>query len=411
VLADPLAALSLLTAAAVRERAHLILDAGLAGRLEYFRVDLQRLEQAADLTVAITRKAYPLLEIPFHSRWRHFAVDGDDRWPPIAAAEPWPSRAARARAEFDLAIISVLLDAGAGATWRYRDTTTGRTVGRSEGLALASLDMFRGGLFSGKPGERLRADALKLEELNSAALAHGFQAGPGNPLLGIEGRAGLLGRLGRVVSDAPSVFARNDQPRPGGLFDHLADLAAGGQVRAGTVLTEVLKHLGSIWPGRLLLGGIPLGDCWRHGAVKTGDVTDGLVPFHKLSQWLTYSLIEPLERAGIAVADIDALTGLAEYRNGGLLIDTGTLVLRDQAEAGRQHEAGSTLVVEWRALTVALLDRLAVLVRQRLGRDGRQLPMGKILQGGTWAAGRAIAAKLRPDGSPPLRVTSDGTVF
>jgi hypothetical protein len=408
---DTLAALSLLTAAAVRERAHLILEAGLADRLEYFRVDLHRLERAADLTVAITREAYGPLEIPFHSRWRHFAIDGDDRWMPIAARERWPSRMARARAEFDLAIISVLVDAGAGATWRYRDVVTGRNIGRSEGLALASLDMFRGGLFSAKSSDRLRVDAMKLEELNAAALAHGFQAGPGNPLLGIEGRVDLLRRLGRVVLDAPSVFARNDEPRPGGLFDHLADLATGGQVSAATILTEVLKHLGSIWPGRLLLGGIPLGDCWRHPAVKTGDATDELAPLHKLSQWLTYSLIEPIERAGIAVTEIDELTGLAEYRNGGLLIDTGTLGLRDQAAAERQHEVDSTLVVEWRALTVALLDRLAALVRQRLGRDARQLPMGKILQGGTWAAGRAIAGKLRADGSPPLRVMSDGTVF
>jgi Protein of unknown function (DUF1688) len=411
VLPDRLAALSLLTAAAVRQRAHLILEAGLADRLEYFRVDLHRLEQAADLTVAITRKAHPLLDIPFHSRWRHFAIDGDDRWTPIAAAERWPSKAARARAEFDLAIISVLLDAGAGGAWRYRDIVTGRNITRSEGLALASLDMFRTGLFSAKSSESLRADAMKLAELDPAVLADGFQAGPGNPLLGIEGRVDLLRRLGRVVLAAPSVFARNDQPRPGGLFDHLADLATGGQVRATIILTELLKHLGSIWPGRLLLGGVPLGDCWRHPAVKTGDATDGLAPLHKLSQWLTYSLIEPMERAGIAVTEIDELTGLAEYRNGGLLIDTGTLALRDQADAERQHEVGSRLVVEWRVLTVALLDRLAALVQQRLGRDARQLPMGKILQGGTWAAGRAIAGKLRADGSPPLRVTSDGTVF
>ena len=46
------------------------------------------------------------------------------------------------------------------------------------------------------------------------------------------------------------------------------------------------------------------------------------MPLHKLSQWLAYSLIEPLQRAGIAVTDIDGLTGLAEYRNGGLFIDT-----------------------------------------------------------------------------------------
>jgi hypothetical protein len=404
-------ALSLLTAAAVRERARLILDAGLADQLEYFRVDLHRLERAADFTVAITWQAYPSLEIPFHSRWRHFAIDGDDRWITVAATARWPCVAARARAEFDLAIISVLLDAGAGATWRYRDAVTGRDIGRSEGLALASLAMFCGGLFSAKLTDRLRVDAIKLAELTTAALGNGLQAGPDNPLLGIEGRVGLLRRLGGAVMGAPSIFARNDEPRPGGLFDHLASLAPSGRIAAATVLTEVLRHLGAIWPGRTVLGGVPLGDCWRHPAVKTGDATDQLMPLHKLSQWLTYSLIEPMERAGIAVTEIDGLTGLAEYRNGGLFIDTGALALRDKAWVERQHDVGSTLVVEWRALTVALLDRLAALVRQRLERDADQLPLPKILQGGTWAAGRAIARRLRADGSPPLQVISDGTVF
>jgi hypothetical protein len=221
----------------------------------------------------------------------------------------------------------------------------------------------------------------------------------------------LLRRLGSAVQHVPSVFAREDDPRPGGLFDHLASLAPGGRIAAATVLTEVLKHLGPVWPARLALGGIPLGDCWRHPAIRTADATNQLAPFHKLSQWLTYSLIEPMERAGLAVTGIDGLTGLAEYRNGGLFIDTGVLSLRDGSESGRPHDVGSMLVVEWRALTVALLDRLAGLVRERLGRDTEALPLPRILQGGTWAAGRAIARKLRPDGSPPLQIASDGTVF
>jgi hypothetical protein len=405
------AALSLLTPAAVRERADVILDAGFAGRLDYLSVDPSRLGEAADLTATITREAYPSLDIPFHSRWRHFEVAGDDRWTAAAAAAPWPSAAARARAEFDLAIVSVLLDAGAGAAWRYHDAATGRAIGRSEGLALASLALFCNGRFSARPADRLRADAAKLTEFDGAALAEGFGAGPANPLTGLDGRADLLRRLGGAARHAPSVFAREDDPRPGGLFDHLASLAPGGRIAAATVLTEVLKHLGPIWPARLVLGGVPLGDCWYHPAIRTADATDRLMPFHKLSQWLTYSLIEPMERAGLTVIGIDGLTGLAEYRNGGLFIDTGVLSLRDRAEGARPHDVGSTLVVEWRALTVALLDRLAELVRQRLGRDAGELPLPRILQGGTWAAGRAIARRLRPDGAPPLQVVSDGTVF
>jgi hypothetical protein len=209
----------------------------------------------------------------------------------------------------------------------------------------------------------------------------------------------------------PDIFARADTARAGGLFDHLAALANSRRIAAPTILTELLLHLGPVWPSRLELAGVPLGDCWRHPALATCDATTGLVPLHKLSQWLAYSLIEPLEAAGIEVTAVDGLTGLAEYRNGGLFIDTGVLKLREPTEAASAHEVGSTLVVEWRALTVALLDRLADLVRDRLGVDAATFPLAKVLQGGSWAAGREIARTLRCDGSAPIRVASNGTVF
>jgi hypothetical protein len=145
--------------------------------------------------------------------------------------------------------------------------------------------------------------------------------------------------------------------------------------------------------------------------LTTADSTSGLMPLHKLSQWLAYSLIEPLQTAGIQVSDIDGLTGLAEYRNGGLFVDTGVLAFRDAEAVRREHEVASPLVVEWRALTVALLDRLADGVRRRLGLDATALPLAKILQGGTWAAGRSLARERRADASPPVKVISDGTVF
>ena len=154
-----------------------------------------------------------------------------------------------------------------------------------------------------------------------------------------------------------------------------------------------------------------MGDCWRHPAIVAPDATNGLVPLHKLSQWLSYSLIEPLQRAGVTVNDIDGLTGLAEYRNGGLFVDSGVLTLRDPAQSARAHDAGSELVVEWRALTVALLDRLAATIRDKLNMNAETLPLAKILEGGTWATGRVLAREKRPDGSPPITVISDGTVF
>jgi uncharacterized protein DUF1688 len=408
------ATLSLLTAAAVRERAHRLLALGLDGKLEHFRVDHGKLDSAAELVIAITRSTYPTLDVPFHARWRHFVAGGDDRWDRIRRAHDWRDEAERARAEFDLAIVSVLLDAGAGPDWTYRDPASGARIGRSEGLALASLDMLAAGAFSCYPHQPLRVDAAALQAMSGETLCRHFQVDAGNPLWGVEGRVALLRRLGATVAAAPDIFACADAPRPGGLFDHVCVDAADRAVAAPAapaVLSAVLRHLGPVWPSRLELEGVPLGDCWRHPALTTDDATSGLMPLHKLSQWLAYSLLEPLQTAGLAVTGVDGLTGLAEYRNGGLFIDAGVLALRDPADLLRPHEVGSTLVVEWRALTVALLDRLAALIRQRLGMDAESLPLAKVLQGGTWAAGRQIASRLRPDGAPPLAVVSDGTVF
>jgi hypothetical protein len=132
---------------------------------------------------------------------------------------------------------------------------------------------------------------------------------------------------------------------------------------------------------------------------------------HKLSQWLTYSLIEPLQDAGLHVDGLEALSGLAEYRNGGLFLDLGVLQPKYATLLETTHTPDSEVVVEWRALTVALLDVLAERVRHMLGRTAADLPLVKILEGGTWRAGRAIASRRRADGRPPLRIASDGTVF
>src|SRR6478752_3838594 len=182
--ADEQQARSLLSANAVRARAGQMLELGLAGGLDHFTIDLDRLDGVAEAVLAVTRKAYPTLDIPFHARWRHFVLGGIDRWAQLADAASWPDRAARARAEFDLAIVSVLLDAGAGAAWRYRDAVTGQGIGRSEGLAIASLDMFAGGLFSADARAPFRADADVLAKLPLASLTSAFQASDANPLLG-----------------------------------------------------------------------------------------------------------------------------------------------------------------------------------------------------------------------------------
>jgi hypothetical protein len=226
---------------------------------------------------------------------------------------------------------------------------------------------------------------------------------PDNPLTGLEGRARLLAKLGEVVASTPRHFP-GTQPRLGDLAVQLACSSSAGQLPAGAVLAAVLDAFGSIWPGRESLAGKPLGDVWRHERF-------GLVPFHKLSQWLSYSLLEPLEASGVGIAGIDELTGLSEYRNGGLFLDSGVLELRDPSAAAKVHAVSSELVIEWRALTVALLDELAREMRHKLGLSAQQLPLARVLEGGSWRTGRLLAQERRPDGGPPLAIQSDGTVF
>jgi hypothetical protein len=386
------------------------------GALPDWSVDLARLAPTADFVAEVIKSRYPDLAVPLHSRWRHFVLEGVDLWARMAddaqgRDRHWMISGAAARAAFDLVITSVLLDAGAGATWRFRDRDTGLVMGRSEGLALASLRWFQSGGLSDHADDPYRADAAVLRRVDERSLERAFQAGDANPLAGLPGRAALLNRLGALVESRRDQFALRDSPRPGGLFDALKLRVVDGRIRAATVLETLLEALGPIWEDRPRLGGVPLGDCWPHPALTGERPEDGYAPLHKLSQWLTYSLIEPLEAAGIAVTHLSELTGLAEYRNGGLFIDMGVLAPRDESALSATHAVAAPFVVGWRGLTVALLDRLAPLVGARLGLTSERFPLARMLEGGTWAAGRIIAGRMRAGGGPPFHISSDGTVF
>jgi hypothetical protein len=402
---------SLLSAAAVRGTARRILTLALDSSLEDWAVVMDRLPGTADFVARVVRDRYPTLHPPLHARWRHFVFDGRDLWKETAAVRTWESSAAAARAAFDLAITSVLLDAGAGPEWRYRDPVSDLIAVRSEGLALASLRWFERGGLSDDARDPLRADAAALGRIDARAVDAAFQSTDGNLLQGAHGRAALLNRLGSAMLARPDLFARADLPRPGGLFDVLLARASGGRIPAAVILEVLLDGLGSIWPNRPLLDGVPLGDCWPHPALRSDRPVDRFVPLHKLSQWLAYSLIEPLESAGLTVVDVGGLTGLAEYRNGGLFVDMGVLVPRDPGAFSRLHDVSDPFVVGWRAATVALLDEVAPLVATRLGLTTDEFPLARVLEGGTWAAGRLLARERRAAAGPPFQISSDGTVF
>ncbi|MBC5785363.1 URC4/urg3 family protein [Ramlibacter sp. USB13] len=397
----------------VRERCRQLLDRARAGQSRWFTVDDGALPGTARLVADLTRQRYPKGHIPFHSRWRHLEAGGVDRRAQLERLLGDVPKAVRGEAMFDLTFVSVLLDAGAGPDWKYVEPATGQAYTRSEGLAVASFHAFTSGLFSSDRNHPLRVDAEGLRSVLTDHLAGVFQVRENNTMVGLEGRAILLRRLGEVMQEQPEVFGQV-VPRPSGIYTQILspapDVPYTADVAAHDVLSQILLTCSGIWPSGNEIDGVPLGDCWRHEAVRGEGLTDGWVPFHKLSQWLTYSLLEPIAWSGVQVRGVDQLTGLPEYRNGGLLLDGGVLRLRDEGMAQQTWQAGDELVVEWRALTVALLDEVAVEVRKLLHLDAERLPLACVLEGGTWAAGRELAAKHR-NGLPPLKIASDGTLF
>jgi len=398
-------ALDLMQLTAIRTQCGRLFEMAQQRELGFFEVDEAKLQLAVDATEKALRGRYPSLQVPPHSRLRHF-----DTARLASLLEGWPcDQTEKARRLVDLVTISVLLDAGAGPTWRYI-SASGDALGASEGLAAASLDLFLDGFFSTDAAMKARVNSLGLQQITEEALSRSLQVSRSNPLLGLAGRARILKALGEALDKHPEFFGE-ELARPGNMVDYLLARAEGSEIGLEHLWRVCSEGLYSIWP--LQPNGVLRGDIWAHSRLKVdGKPGSDLVPFHKLTQWLVYSLVDALDLAlGVKVTRLDALTCLAEYRNGGLLLDTGAIVLKDSSWLSQEVNVGTELIVEWRALTVVLIDRLAEELRKRLGLSKEQLPLAAVLEGGTWHAGRQMAKSLRSDGSSPIRIRLDGTVF
>src|SRR4029079_2293826 len=209
-------------------------------------------------------RRYRNLDIPYHSRWRHFAAGRVDRKGELDRRLKNGTDADRLRAHLDLAVISVLLDAGAGSSWRYREPGTIDDYRRSEGLGVATICAFLAGAFSASPGEPMRVDAAALTDIDAASLGRWFQVGRDNPLVGLEGRAALLRRLGDVLETRPDRFGLTS--RPSALFDRMLGTKT---IAAPAILRAVLEGFGPIWRASPEQAGDDgevriHGDVWRH---------------------------------------------------------------------------------------------------------------------------------------------------
>ncbi|KAJ4293649.1 hypothetical protein N0V90_008933 [Kalmusia sp. IMI 367209] len=424
------------------DRTRLVLEKARKNQLKHFTVDMSKFQDTATYVVAIIKRDYApdYASIPPHGRWQHFDVGGRPRVDQLMAS--WPSTVdnqERTRRLIDLFLVSVLLDAGAGTKWQYRSKESGKIYRRSEGLAVASLEMFKAGIFSSNPNEPCQVDSAGLKKLDTSVLARGLQVTEHNVIDGLEGRAGLLMRLGNALQNQ-EVFGL--EARPGNMLDFLlshpsTQASSVPIIPLPTLWNVLMDSLAPIWPAtRTQIDGISLGDAWPCSVMPSHPTHpwENIVPFHKLTQWLAYSLMVPMTKLlHVHFAGADLLTGLPEYRNGGLFVDTGLLTLKpEDAKRGlSQYQrnaqvkgqpnmevvplftAEDDVIVEWRAVTVGLLDELLVEVNSLLGLSGsNKLSLAQMLEAGSWKGGRELAEVSRPNTKePPIMILSDGTVF
>ncbi len=215
------------------------------------------------------------------------------------------------------------------------------------------------------------------------------------------------------------------------ILSHPATQASSVIIVPMPVLWNVLMTgLAPIWPpSRTAINGVSIGDAWPCSSMPqpaqsptsptfspfpntTGQSNgvapwESILPFHKLTQWLTYSLMQPMQNImKIQFAGQELLTGLPEYRNGGLFIDLGVLTLKpEDQERGLQHydeyckrtgtggvevapmfEPGDDVIVEWRGVTVGFLDLLTTEVNKALRSElaGNELTLAQVLEAGSW---------------------------
>ncbi len=401
-----IAARLLRTTEAVRDRCRQVLAWTRAGHSPWFEVDDAALESAAQQVAALTGPQRAGRDGPIANCWRRFSAGGVDRraWlERLLAAEP-PDQ--RTHARIDLALVCETLGEAPDSHWSYTEAATGRVLTGREGLAVAAWHAFTAGLFSSDPQRPLQADAAGLRGVVAAPLGRVLQAGASFPPQDLHARALALRRLGEVLSEQPEVFGAAG--RPSGLFDSVISpygfaVPPTADVRAHDILSQLLMTLSGLTPGGAQVGGVPLGDCWRHPAAQGPGASQGWLPLHAGMQTITGALLEPFEWAGVQVRDRSDLTAPADADHGNLLLDTQVLRLRDPRSAQTVWSRAEAIVIEWRALTVALLDELAPRVQRHLAAGDTRRGVAALLTGRLEPVARALAL-LRPKGRPVLRV-------
>lgn len=398
----PSEAISLLTADALREGARRLLHLARQNALAGVRLDDGQIEPLAQRVASILRAAAPEAGLAPHTLWRLAEAGGEDRWGIIAGARAFPDVRMMGRAAFDAAITAVLMTPPANAQWRFNDPFTGESLSGAQGMMAATLSAFASGLFSAVPADPIRADAHALIRVETEELARALQVDEGHAAT----LAARLHRLGELAGMRPDLFARNDEPRPGGLFDVLFDEGQeDGNLSLARIFALVMEGLVPLWEGTESLNGVPLGDTVRVPALA-GRMDGGpLLPLHERARFLSISLVEPLAWAGIEPLDLDALGGPSDTEHVQLMLAGGVVSFTLQDGDARAQAA------ILRGLTGALTAELANKVREILELVAEDLPLTCIEEAGTLPLADVLLRENPVAVEDFGKIAAAGTVF
>lgn len=375
----------------VRRRAHAFLDMGIAGKLNHVGLDLTKLDDALGLVLETTKEIYPDFQIPPYGIWRAFETGGIDRWSAMASAREFETAQEMLLAAADLALLALFMKTRRPGNWVFEDPMTSSKVAGDDALALAAFHMFASGSFSGEMTDPYRVDAETLVRLDLNELTSGLQwdRDADQELLGAM--QAHLKRFGEAMALRPDLFSEGKLTRPGVLALRLAGEAGAG-IDASKLLDNLLETFAPVWDGGAKAGDVGLGDSFDYTGKSAGSETT-TVPFHLCAQEMVYSLLEPFAWAGFEVTGLEDLTPPSDLAHAALFVQTGVLAISSENDEALPEETKTDRMVELRALSAALADKLADRLRSELDVSADQVPLTCILEGGTSRAGLRILSQ------------------
>lgn len=396
----------------IRDRAHRVLQSAEDGKLRHVSVDLARLDAARALVMAAIEAAYPDMQIPPYGLWRDLEAGGIDRWGALAGARGFEGPMEMLASAADLAIVASIMRTRHPVGWVFQETTTGETAQGKQAAALAAFAMFAAGSFSADPMDPFRVDAQALIRMDRQEIAQGLQWDLEADAEFIAALQDHLKRFGEAMALRPDLFATGMTTRPGLLATRLAEAAseAGEEgVAAPDLIDDLLSALAPVWQGGAFAKDVGLGDCFSLSSAMDA-LPDTIMPFQLPAQDIVYSLVEPLAWAGFALDGLDLLTAPGDLEHVALFARTGVLTV-DAGTTGLDETQAQDRAIEVRAVTMALVDRLADQIRQDLDVTGDHLPLTCILEGGTHRAGKKILCETPPENAGLGTVLNPGNVF